>query len=104
MMAMYEAFDGARDRGDFAQLPELHALSSGLKAACTDAAAAGIESCRRQCGGHGYSSLSGLPTLLASYVQNVTWEGDNNGAHIRPPLAPVRLAGLATRLAGHSVG
>lgn len=33
---------------------------------------------RRTCGGHGYSRLSGLPTLYASYVQNVTWEGDNN--------------------------
>ena len=22
--------------------------------------------------------LSGLPTLFSSYVQNVTWEGDNN--------------------------
>ena len=22
--------------------------------------------------------LSGLPSLFASYVQNVTWEGDNN--------------------------
>ena len=38
----------------------------------------GIESCRRGCGGHGYSLLSGLPTLYASYVQNATWEGDNN--------------------------
>ena len=38
----------------------------------------GIEVCRRGCGGHGYSLLSGLPTLYASYVQNATWEGDNN--------------------------
>ncbi len=34
--------------------------------------------CRRTCGGHGYSKLSGLPTLFQNYVQNVTWEGDNN--------------------------
>jgi acyl-CoA oxidase len=33
---------------------------------------------RRTCGGHGYSKLSGLPTLFQNYVQNVTWEGDNN--------------------------
>ena len=33
---------------------------------------------RRACGGHGYSLLSGLPTLFTHYVQNVTWEGDNN--------------------------
>lgn len=79
MMEMYNTFDRSRKRGDFAALPELHALSSGLKSLCTDIAAAGIEACRRTCGGHGYSMLSGLPTLFASYVQNVTWEGDNNG-------------------------
>lgn len=38
----------------------------------------GIETCRRDCGGHGYSLLSGLPTLYTYYVQNATWEGDNN--------------------------
>lgn len=80
MMAMYESFDAARARGDFAVLPELHALSSGLKALCTDVAAGGIEACRRQCGGHGYMLASGLPTLFNSYVQNVTWEGENSGA------------------------
>ena len=83
MMQMYENFDAARDRGDFSSLPELHALSSGLKSLCTDVAAGGIESCRRLCGGHGYSALSGLPTLFASYVQNVTWEGDNNVMYLQ---------------------
>lgn len=83
MMGMYQAFDKGRARGDFAILPELHALSSGLKAACTDVAADGIEVCRRQCGGHGYSILSGLPTLFISYVQNVTWEGDNNVMYLQ---------------------
>ena len=79
MMGMYDDFDAARARGDFATLPELHALSSGLKALSTDITAAGIETCRRQCGGHGYMAASGLPTLFASYVQNCTWEGDNSG-------------------------
>jgi acyl-CoA oxidase len=37
-----------------------------------------IERCRLSCGGHGYSLLSGLPSIYASYVQNATWEGDNN--------------------------
>lgn len=83
MMSMYEDFDAARDKGDFSALPELHALSSGLKALCTDIAASGIEACRRTCGGHGYSILSGLPTLLTSYVQNVTWEGDNNVMYLQ---------------------
>ena len=53
-------------------------LCSRAQALCTWIAADGIEECRRTCGGHGYSRLSGLPTLFASYVQNVTWEGDNN--------------------------
>jgi acyl-CoA oxidase len=38
---------------------------------------------RRTCGGHGYSALSGLPRLFASYVQNVTWEGDNNVLYLQ---------------------
>lgn len=83
MMEMYEGFVEARDRNDFGALPELHALSSGLKSLCTDIAAAGIESSRRTCGGHGYSVLSGLPTLFSSYVQNVTWEGDNNVMYLQ---------------------
>ena len=37
-----------------------------------------MEAARRACGGHGYSLLSGLPTMFTHYVQNVTWEGDNN--------------------------
>ena len=32
MMAMYKGFEAARARDDFSTLPELHALSSGLKA------------------------------------------------------------------------
>lgn len=46
-------------------------------------AADGIEVARRTCGGHGYSALSGLPRLFASYVQNVTWEGDNNVLYLQ---------------------
>nr|AWK67839.1 ACOX [Dunaliella tertiolecta] len=78
IMGMYKRFDKDRERGEFSSLPELHALSSGCKALCTWITADGIESCRRTCGGHGYSKLPGLPTLFQNYVQNVTWEGDNN--------------------------
>lgn len=39
------------------------------QALCTWIAADGIEECRRTCGGHGYSKLSGLPTLFQNYVQ-----------------------------------
>jgi len=78
MMNMYWEFEKKREVGDFRILPELHALSSGLKAICTWEAVEGIEKCRFCCGGHGYSRLSGLPDLYASYVQNPTWEGDND--------------------------
>ncbi|KAK9824680.1 hypothetical protein WJX72_012328 [[Myrmecia] bisecta] len=77
-MGMYKQFEADRDRGEFSSLPELHAVLSGLKALSTWITSDGIEACRRGCGGHGYSLLSGLPTLFASYVQNATWEGDNN--------------------------
>ena len=78
MMDMYRKFEAARDHNDFSTLPDLHALSSGAKALCTWITADGIEKCRLTCGGHGFSKLSGLPTLLQNYVQNCTWEGDNN--------------------------
>ena len=58
-------------------LAELHATSSGLKAVCTSITADGRENIRRACGGHGYLLSSGLPTLLGSYLQSVTVEGDN---------------------------
>jgi acyl-CoA oxidase len=77
LWADYELFEQNRARNDFSTLPELHARSSGLKAITTEATSDGVEGARRACGGHGYSVLSGLPTLYASYVQNVTWEGDN---------------------------
>lgn len=83
MMSMYDEFVKARERNDFSSLPSLHALSSGLKAFCTDVASMGIEECRRTCGGQGYSVLSGLPTIYTSYVQNVTWEGDNNVMYLQ---------------------
>lgn len=54
-----------------------------VQALCTGYAADGIEACRRSCGGHGYSKLSGLPSLFQSYVQNVTWEGDNNVLYLQ---------------------
>lgn len=72
---MYRAFEKQRNAGDFSALPELHALSSGLKALCTWVTADGIEECRRTCGGHGYSRLSGLPTLFVNYVQVRGWPG-----------------------------
>lgn len=83
VLLLCRSFEADRDKGVFSDLPELHALSSGLKATCTGTTADGIEAARRCCGGHGYSALSGLPRLFASYVQNVTWEGDNNVLYLQ---------------------
>ncbi|XP_075794518.1 peroxisomal acyl-coenzyme A oxidase 2 [Pelodiscus sinensis] len=63
--------------GNFDSLPELHALTSGLKAIITDYCTAGAEVCLRACGGHGYSALSGLPFLYTKVAASCTYEGDN---------------------------
>lgn len=92
MWAAYKALEVDLSEGRFSALPEIHAVSSGLKAITTEITANGIEAARRTCGGHGYSVLSGLPTMLASYVQNVTWEGDNNVLLLQTARFAVKLA------------
>ncbi|XP_073206996.1 peroxisomal acyl-coenzyme A oxidase 2 isoform X3 [Lepidochelys kempii] len=64
-------------QGNFDSLPELHALTSGLKAIITDYCTAGAEVCLRACGGHGYSALSGLPFLYTKLVASCIYEGEN---------------------------
>lgn len=58
-------------------LPDLHATSCALKAYGSTVAGEGLEVCRRACGGHGYSSFSGIGTWFADYLPTLTWEGDN---------------------------
>ncbi|ORY65119.1 acyl-CoA oxidase [Pseudomassariella vexata] len=58
-------------------LADLHATSCALKAYGSTMAAEGLEVCRRACGGHGYSSFSGIGSYYADYLPTVTWEGDN---------------------------
>jgi acyl-CoA oxidase len=58
-------------------LADLHATSCGLKSLASTIAAEGLEVCRRACGGHGYSSFSGIGPWYADYLPTVTWEGDN---------------------------
>lgn len=58
-------------------LADLHATSCGLKALASITAGEGLEVCRRACGGHGYSSFSGLGTFYADYLPTLTWEGDS---------------------------
>ncbi|CAH0592213.1 unnamed protein product [Chrysodeixis includens] len=63
-------------QGNVDTLPELHALSSCLKALSTADAASLIEQCRHACGGHGYMMSSGLPYLYAFVTATRTYEGD----------------------------
>ncbi|KAF2021490.1 acyl-coenzyme A oxidase 1 [Aaosphaeria arxii CBS 175.79] len=58
-------------------LADLHASSCGLKALSSTIAAEGLEVCRRACGGHGYSSFSGIGPWYSDYLPTTTWEGDN---------------------------
>ena len=58
-------------------LADLHATSCGLKSLASTIAAEGLEVCRRACGGHGYSSFSGIGSWYADYLPTTTWEGDN---------------------------
>ncbi|KAJ5263881.1 hypothetical protein N7478_011486 [Penicillium angulare] len=58
-------------------LADLHATSCGLKALASTTAGEGLEVCRRACGGHGYSSYSGIGPYYSDYLPTLTWEGDN---------------------------
>ncbi|NXI71961.1 ACOX2 oxidase, partial [Anseranas semipalmata] len=61
----------------FDLLPELHAFSSGFKAMVSQYCTAGVEVCLRACGGHGYSLLSGLPSLYTKILASCIYEGEN---------------------------
>jgi acyl-CoA oxidase len=54
-------------------LADLHASSCGLKSLASTIAAEGLEVCRRACGGHGYSSFSGIGPWYADYLPTTTW-------------------------------
>lgn len=74
MIALHKV---SSESGANERLSDLHATSCGLKALATTLTADGLETCRRACGGQGYSSFSGIGSLYADYVPAVTWEGDN---------------------------
>ncbi|XP_074116881.1 peroxisomal acyl-coenzyme A oxidase 1 isoform X1 [Sminthopsis crassicaudata] len=64
-------------QGNLSELPELHALTAGLKAFTSWTANSGIEACRMACGGHGYSHCSGLPNIYVTFTPTCTFEGEN---------------------------
>ncbi|XP_062402305.1 peroxisomal acyl-coenzyme A oxidase 1 isoform X2 [Sardina pilchardus] len=77
MRETYHRITGDINQGDFSELPELHALSAGLKAFTTWVANSGIEVCRMSCGGHGYSHCSSLPDIYVTFTPTCTYEGEN---------------------------
>lgn len=73
----YNEVTGNIHEGNLDLLPELHALSCGLKALSSSDAASGIEICRLACGGHGYLSSSNLPRIYTTTTAAITYEGEN---------------------------
>ena len=60
------------------EIKEMHALISIAKPLISDRLIACTNEVRMVCGGHGYSSYSGIPSLMQDYHVMVTWEGDNH--------------------------
>lgn len=84
LMGSYkEVADDIELRGDLEQLGQLHAMSSGLKALCSELGSSVIETCRRATGGHGYLLMSGLPRLYAATVAACTYEGENTVLYLQ---------------------
>lgn len=77
MSQTYHRITGDIHQGNLSELPELHALSAGLKAFTTWVASSGIEECRMACGGHGYSRSSGIPDIYVTFTPACTYEGEN---------------------------
>ncbi|CAF2817046.1 unnamed protein product [Rotaria sp. Silwood2] len=61
----------------FEQLPELHAISSGLKAYTSTIAERFSQICRVACGGHGFLVASGIKNNNNMLDAACTYEGDN---------------------------
>lgn len=83
LMQTYKEVSQNLERGDLGNLPELHAISSGLKALCSEKGSRGIEICRLACGGHGYLLISGLPRLYSLTVAACTYEGENTVLYLQ---------------------
>ncbi|XP_021536659.1 peroxisomal acyl-coenzyme A oxidase 1 isoform X1 [Neomonachus schauinslandi] len=77
MKETYHRINEDIGQGDLSELPELHALTAGLKAFTSWTTNAAIEACRMACGGHGYSHCSGLPNIYVTFTPTCTFEGEN---------------------------
>jgi acyl-CoA oxidase len=65
------------EEGDFSKLDVMHHLLSGYKSIFSERTLDSVEMCRKNCGGAGYSALSGLPNLYINFSPVPTYEGDN---------------------------
>lgn len=74
---MYNELSGEIELGELDRLPEMHALSCCLKAICSADAAAGVETSRLSCGGHGFMDCSNFPTIYGMSTAVCTYEGEN---------------------------
>ncbi|XP_039264820.2 peroxisomal acyl-coenzyme A oxidase 1-like [Styela clava] len=74
---LYKIINAEVKNGEFSNLPELHALTAGMKAYLTEKCLAGTDICRRACGGHGYLQASGFPNIYLQQLASVTYEGEN---------------------------
>ncbi|KAH0630286.1 hypothetical protein JD844_013184 [Phrynosoma platyrhinos] len=95
-----EIFDGdyiETKEGKCGLVPELHALISGIKAIATDNSSSGVEVCRKACGGHGYSLLSGLPSLYTKMVASCTYEGENTVLLLQTARFLIKYFGIAKK-------
>ena len=78
--SLWDAYNDVQhlvETGNFDDLPELHALSCGLKALVTQESADAIDLVRRSCGGHGFMCSSNLPRLWGLVTASCTYEGEN---------------------------
>ncbi|CAH3158358.1 unnamed protein product [Pocillopora meandrina] len=89
---LYEESQRNFAAGDFSMLPELHAITSGLKAFATSTAMRHTETCRLACGGHGYLLYSGLPDFYAVLNASCTYEGDNDVLYLQVARYLVKIA------------
>ncbi|XP_017837257.1 probable peroxisomal acyl-coenzyme A oxidase 1 [Drosophila busckii] len=74
---LYNVLSGEIEQGNLERLPEMHANACCLKALCSADAAAGVETCRLSCGGHGYMDCSNFPTIYGTTTAICTYEGEN---------------------------
>ncbi|EAR89261.1 peroxisomal acyl-CoA oxidase (macronuclear) [Tetrahymena thermophila SB210] len=64
-------------KNDFSLLQDLHGLLSAHKSVSTHTTLVGMEKIRQSCGGHGFSSYSGLVGRLKLWYPYSTFEGEN---------------------------